>query len=41
MSKTVVLACSALEAPLSAAQRRMGTHHPVVLADRKYHDSPK
>ena len=41
MSKTVVLACSALEAPLSAAQNRMGTHHPVVLADRKYHDSPK
>ena len=41
MPKTVVLACSALEVPLSVAQSRMGTHHPVVLADRKYHDSPK
>ena len=36
----MILACGALKAHVDAAQAKMGTNHPVVVMDRRYHDDP-
>lgn len=40
-SDTVILACSALEIYVSAAQEKEGTHYPVVFLDKENHMEPK
>lgn len=41
MGDTVLLACSALEAYIDAAQARVGTAYPVVYVDKTHHEQPK
>ena len=41
MDQTVILACSSFRDYISAAQQKMGTHHPVVWLDEKLHRDPK
>ena len=35
-----IIACSSLAGPVSQAQEKMNTRHPVRFVDRKYHVSP-
>ena len=41
MGDTVLLACSALEAYIDAAQARVETAYPVVYVDKTHHEQPK
>lgn len=41
MADTVLLACSAMETYIRAAQERVGTAYPVVYVDKTYHEQPK
>ncbi len=40
-SDTVIFACSALEVYVLAAQKKEGTHYPVVFLDKENHVEPK
>ena len=37
----VILACSSLARQVAAAQKKMGTNHPMRCVDRRYHAEPK